>query len=388
MKTGKTLSITLLSSILTACGGGTGAALGTIETNTPATTVSTTTTTGTISTIINVAPDTTSSTIKSNARLLTHSVIDAAYSNSLERLITVSSSPKNALNIINPTTGEQQVVLLNLAPTSLSISPDGKTAVVGHSQAVTHVNLQAASVLDFYDNLGFNVFDITLGDNGIAYATPTSNTLNDFLKAINLGTGEVTSSDTVVQMGGSYVAFSSTPKGLYIYDKGTLPADLIKADTATPPQALYDSPYNGDYDIGSTNGKGLWLTEDGSYILTAGETLFRTATTEDQDMLYQRSLSDNDNDPNTLLLHADHSQAVEKFVVILDKGITGIGSEYSLKTYTMPTLNLIDEKLTSDLTPTSNSDTPVIPQFVFFNGDGTKRYVILQQGEGTYLLNI
>lgn len=105
-------------------------------------------------------------------------------------------------------------------------------------------------------------------------------------------------------------------------------------------------------------------------------------------MLYQRSLSDNDNDPNTLLIHADHSQAAGKFVVILDKGITGVGSEYSLKTYTMPTLNLIDEKLSSDLTPTSNSDTPVIPQFVFFNSDGTKRYVILQQGEGTYLLNI
>ncbi|MGB3915939.1 MAG: WD40 repeat domain-containing protein [Thiothrix litoralis] len=402
MNTGKILPIFLMSSVLVACGGGTGASLSGVTTGTNASTSTSTstTTTGSGSTTTDSTSTTTGSgasestngtttdsTANSNTLSLTRNAVDAEYSDALERLITVSSSPDNALNIINPTTGEQQAVPLNLAPTSLAISPDGKTAVVGHSSGVTHINLQTASVLDFYDNIGFSVFDIALSGNGMAYATPASNALWGVLKAINLGTGEVKSSLSVVQMGGSYLQLAPNQNALYIYDKSTLPVDLIKTDTASPPAGLYDSPYNGEYDIGGSSGKGLWLTEDGGYILTAGETLFSTATTQDQDMLYQRSLSDDDNDPNTRLLHADNSQEAAKFVVILDKGITGTGSEYSLKTYAMPTLNLLDEKPVSDLKPTSTSDDPVIPQFVFFNSDGTKRYAVLKQGTGTYLIN-
>jgi hypothetical protein len=312
--------------------------------------------------------------------------VDAEYSDALERLITVSSSPDNALTIINPTTGEQQAVVLSLAPTSLALSPDSKTAVVGHKGGVTHINLQTASVLDFYDNIGFEVFDIALSANGIAYATPSNNLQWAHLKAINLGTGQVQTSVTVVQMSGSYLKFVANMNALYISDKGTNPVDLIKADTSiSPPEGLYDSPFNGDYDIGGSSGKGLWLTEDGAYILTAGETLFRTSTSKDQDMLYQRSVSDNDNDSTTTLLHADHSQEAGKFVVILDKGITGMSSDYRLKTYTAPQLALTEEKKLSELDFDKSTD-PVIPQFAFFNGDGTKRYAVLKQGAGTYLL--
>ena len=412
------IPVMLMSSVLVACGGGTGASL-----SIPATTTTsgsnngTTTNTGTgTSTGGNTGTSTgttggsststgggtatggttggttsgedntgNTSDTGNTFRLLTRNAVDAAYSDALERLITVSSSPDNALNIINPASGEQQAVVLNLTPTSLAISPDGKTAVVGHKNAVTHVNLQTASVLDFYNNLNLDIFDIALDARGIAYATPQSNDLWGTLKSINLSTGAVESSLSVVQMGGSYLQLASSLNALYLFDKGTLPVDLIKADVSTaPPVGLYDSPYNGDYDIGGAAGKGLWLTEDDAYILTAGETLFRTATTQDQDMLYQRSVSDNDNDPTTTLLHADHSQEAEKFVVILDKGITGTGSDYRLKTYSTPQLVLSEEKKLSEM-DLDNSGDPVIPQFAFFNSDGTKRYAVVKQGTGTYL---
>jgi hypothetical protein len=312
--------------------------------------------------------------------------VDAEYSDALERLITVSAAPDNTLTITNPTTGEQQAVPLSLAPTSLALSPDGKTAVVGHKHGVTHVNLQTASVLDFYDNIGFDVFDIALGANGIAYATPANN-LWGVLQSINLGTGQAQGSINVRQISGSYVQIAPSLNALYVLDMG-LPStltDLFKTNLANPPVGLYDSPFNGDYDLGGSNAKGFWLTEDGAYILTAGETLFRTSTSKDQDMLYQRSVSDNDNDSTTTLLHADHSQEAGKFVVILDKGITGMSSDYRLKTYTAPQLALTEEKKLSELDFDKSTD-PVIPQFAFFNSDGTKRYAVLKQGAGTYLL--
>ena len=102
-------------------------------------------------------------------------------------------------------------------------------------------------------------------------------------------------------------------------------------------------------------------------------------------MLYQRSLSDADGDYTTTLVHADHTKEAGKWVVILDKGITGASSDYSVKTYAMPNLTLAEEKKLTDLNPTTSTDA-VTPQFVFFNSDGTKRYAILTQGTGTYLL--
>ncbi|MDQ5768517.1 YncE family protein [Thiothrix subterranea] len=382
----------LMSSVLVACGGGTGASLSTTTTTTTTTPTgsnSNTTTnnnTGTSTATTGDSSTATGNTTTSGARLLTRNVVDAAYSDALERLITVSSLPDNALTLINPATGEQQAVVLTLTPTSVAISPDGKTAVVGHNNAVTQVNLQTASVTNSHNNLNMSVFDLALDAQGIAYATPKTNEIAGALKSINLNTGLVTASLSVVQAGSFYLQLAPNLKALYLLDKGAQPVDLAKADASiTPPAWLYDSPYNGDHDIGGATGKGLWLSEDEAYLLTAGETLFRTANTQDQDMLYQRSLSDNDNDPTTTLLHADHSQEAGKFVVILDKGIAGVNTDYRLKTYTAPQLVVSDEQKLSTMN-LNNSSNPVIPQFVFFNSDGSKRYALLKQGTETYLL--
>lgn len=403
MNVSKVIPIFLLASVLVACGGGTGASLAGYTTGTDTSTntgtgsgTSTGTgTTGSGSTTNEGTSGTGSNTggsgstgtdnTSSNVRQLARNALDADYSDSLERLITVGSSPDNALSIINPTTGEQQAVPLNLAPTSLALSPDGKMAVVGHEGGVTYINLQTATVQDFYDTIGFKVFDIVLDAAGMAYATPTDNLHWSPLQTINLSTGQVQTATQVYGLAGSYLQLAASQNAVYVLYKGAV-VDLEKIDiSVVPPTGLYDSPYNGDHDMGGADAKGFWMTEDQAYLLTAGETLFRTATTQDQDMLFQRSLADADGDYTTALVHADHSQETGKFVVILDKGITGVSSDYSVKTYTMPTLTLAETKSSSDLNPTTSTD-PVTPQFVFFNSDGTKRYAILKQGTGTYLM--
>lgn len=387
----KIIPIFLMSSVLVACGGSTGASLSAPTTATSSTTGNTTTTGGTTSGTTSGTTTGTGSTTGSSTgtgttttvtpRLLARNVVDAEYSDALERLVTVSSSPDNALNIINPTTGEQQAVILSLAPTSVALSPDGKTAVVGHKGAVTHVDLQTSSILKFHNTIGFEVFDIVLGNDGMAYADGPTNLQWGPLYAINLATGAVQNTPNAVD-DGSHLQIVPSLNALYAISTAPLPADLERYSlSVTPPTLLSDSPYHGEYEMGSN----LWLTEGGDYILTAGATLFRTGATQDEDMLYQRGLSDSSKDIASTLLHADHSQEAGKVVVIQDKGIAGTGSAYSLKTYTMPQLTLVDEKTLTALDMDKSGDA-VIPQFAFFNSDGSKRYAVLKQGTGTYLM--
>lgn len=408
MKPGNLMAICLMSSLLVACGGGSGASLNSITNNTD-TNTDTGTNTGTDTgsgtgsgastdsgNDVSNPPGNTdddsdtdentgSDTADSSLRELAYNVIDAAYSDSMERLITVSSAPDNALNIINPATGEQQSILLNYAPTSLAISPTGDSAVVGHNGAVTYINLQTASLIGFYDITGFKVFDLALDGKGIAYASPTENVQWGTLKTINLTTGALQDSPYAYLRGGAYLQIADAMNGLYTLDTGLPPVDIEKFDTTSnPPVHLYESPYNGDFDMGDYANYGMWLTEDEKYLLTAGETLFQLSSSQDEDMLYVRSVSDDDGDYTTTLMHADHSQEAGKLVVIQDNSAADANNPYKLKVYTMPTLALDEELSVSALDPAS-SGSAVTPQFVFFNSDGSKLYSILQQDSGTYL---
>lgn len=320
-------------------------------------------------------------TVMAAANPLSGNAIDAAYSDELDKLITVSSQPRNALNIINPGSGRQKTVVLPLVPTSLAISADGETAVVGHNGAITHVDLIDTEILNFHDDLGFNVFDITLGNDGKAYATPPASVLWSYLYVIDLASGKVQEdSGTQRLFGGAHVQLVPSLKAVYTLDTGFAKNDLNRYDTSTAqPTWLYDSPYSGQYDVGAANSN-LWSTDDGMYLLTAGGSLFQTAAQAEADMLYQRTVADDDGKSATYLLHADHSQKAAKFVAI-----EAAADSYRLKTYTTPLLNL-DNSLALQGLSIDGSSVVVKPRFVFFNADGTERYSVLEQGGKSYLM--
>lgn len=69
----------------------------------------------------------------------------ADYSNSLDRIIMVSSGP-NLLHIFNPATQSGTTVSLPAAPNGISISPDGRFAAVGHNNLISYVNLATATL--------------------------------------------------------------------------------------------------------------------------------------------------------------------------------------------------------------------------------------------------
>ncbi len=78
---------------------------------------------------------------------LPHDVVDAAYVKVGDRLVMLSTSPRNSLWILDPATeAEAEVALPSGPPLSVSVSPDGAVAVVGRWGAVTAVDLATATV--------------------------------------------------------------------------------------------------------------------------------------------------------------------------------------------------------------------------------------------------
>ena len=64
---------------------------------------------------------------------LNSDVVDAEFSKVTNQLVYVSASP-SAVNILSTNTGLIESITLPYAPTCVSISPDGKTAVTGHDR--------------------------------------------------------------------------------------------------------------------------------------------------------------------------------------------------------------------------------------------------------------
>ena len=323
-------------------------------------------------------------TVMNTANPLSSNAVDAAYSDTLDQLITVSSLPGNTLNIINPTSGRQQSVTLQLPPTSLAISPDGKTAVVGHDGAITQVDLETAEILNFYGNIGFKVFDIALGSDSKAYLTPPASMQWSYLYVVDLTTGvvqeDLSTTTSKRLFGGTHLQVIPALQAVYTLDTTGSPSNnLNRYDTSTTqPVWLYDSPYQGQYDLGGT-ASNVWATDDGMYLLSAGGTLFQTANQQAADMRYQRTLSDDDGKVETYLVHADHSQKAAKFVAI-EKA-----TAYRLKTYTTPLLNRETSVSLQGMSIDGSSEV-VKPVFVFFNANGTERYAVLEQGGKSYLM--
>lgn len=138
----------------------------------------------------NVVEQTIDITASLASNVLPYGVVDAAYSTSLDRVVTVSTNPSQ-LHILDPVALTEQVVTLGFAPTSVSVSPDGHTAAVGHSRQLTIVDLDKA-VVDQTFGISIDVHDVLLAANGFAYAIRATPSGTASLLAIDLITQKET----------------------------------------------------------------------------------------------------------------------------------------------------------------------------------------------------
>jgi len=217
------------------------------------------------------------------SRGLAHNVIDAEYSRSLDAIVMVSSWPENALVIHDGPTGTQRRVALSKPPTSVSIGPDGRQAVVGHDALLTQVDLDTLATRTV--NAGLRVGDLVLDGRGKVYAfTPM------YSASIDLYTIDLASGAQSTRQGtwpGTQGRLHPSGDRLYAASNGLQPDDIENYDISTGAvTAVRDSIYHGEHPFCGN----LWFSEDGATIYTACARTFSASATASLDMVYQGTL--------------------------------------------------------------------------------------------------
>lgn len=294
--------------------------------------------------------------------------VDVQYSRSLDRLIMLSANP-NQVHLVNPVTGAETTVNLNLAPLSLSVSPDGTHAAVGHDGWISYVNLSLGYVeKNLAISLTANI--VVLAGNGNIWVPPAT--------TINVSTGIQTSSGS-----NPYGATHPTlhPNGLWIYntDDSSSPNILAKGDMSSGTyQFLYTYPYWGDF----PSCGGIFYSADGNRMLTGCGTLFRTTASKSDDMTYNGALS-----AAPLVTAAADSATTHKFVVIPGQNyFSTTTNDIEIQFYDDQYLTLLGRVALPNYSSGSVS-TPWHGRFVFYSPDATKLYLVMEADPKANLTN-
>lgn len=124
---------------------------------------------------------------------LTFRPVRAVWSPALQRIVMVSTAP-NELHLFDPVARAVQTLALTAAPVSLSISPNGLFAAVGHVGSASYVDLTTRSIVRMYEYPGVtqgiqSSTEVVLANEWL-YVLPID-TSTPF--SIRLSTGTVTS---------------------------------------------------------------------------------------------------------------------------------------------------------------------------------------------------
>lgn len=218
--------------------------------------------------------------------LLAHDVIDAEYDTALDRIVMVSSAPAS-LEIYDPQTANEVTVPLALRPTSVSIAPDGLTAVVGHSAYLTEVDLTQGQTIRSPVPVQADVGDV-VWDGTRAYVFPSREQWVR-LHTVVMATGEETTSSAQIYAG-TLARLAPGGGAIYGAETNSSPASTYKysLDGGTAQQA-YESQYFYAHPMCGP----LWFTEDGGMLITACGGVYRvnpSATKNTDDILYAGTL--------------------------------------------------------------------------------------------------
>lgn len=311
---------------------------------------------------------------------LEHRVVDAEYSRGLARIIMVSENP-NRLYVHDPENGTETSVGLPSPPTSISVSPDGTHAAVGHDGSVSHVSLTEPTRLATRA-IKANILDVVLDGNGRACVTIRDDIgVDDDLRCMDLSNGVVTvSSGGFFKATDAFMKLHPSRTLIYAAENGVIPEDIGVYDISSGTAVfLRDSPYHGDHAMCGN----LWMSDDGLRIFTRCGRVFRYSDLPENDMVYNGSLADTGD-----IRHLDHSSVASKIVVLPDDNIYGDDPTVnrSLRIYGHPLL-LFERRidLTRYLLPTMAH--PTYGRFAFISVDGTKVFVVVQVDEESALLN-
>jgi hypothetical protein len=168
-------------------------------------------------------------TVPPDVRTINGLVTDAEYNHTSGIMAICTRSP-NSLIVFNTSANESVTIPLDMSPNCVSISEDGKKAVIGYSvSSISYLDLETLTITENYI-VDCVPFDIVLSDNNWCYITPTEDQWVYF-RNLNLSTGELilgTNRSTVYERtiirkipGKRYLVGSRlglSPTGILIFD--------------------------------------------------------------------------------------------------------------------------------------------------------------------------
>lgn len=210
---------------------------------------------------------------------LTHDIRDAEYSRSLDRIVMVSTRPSNALFVYDPVTDTEKSLPLSNAPTSVSISPDGLRAAIGHDGLISIVNLaqvgqQPAQTPTLLSVSGI-VFDLALDGRGRVHFIP-DNDVPGTIHSVDIATGVDQPGNFSRQVyGHTYLRLHPSGDFLFLSDPG-FSTGVDKWDI-TGQTAQYVT--HGDLEMLYIRACGnLWFNESGTRVYSQCGTAFETVS--------------------------------------------------------------------------------------------------------------
>ena len=305
---------------------------------------------------------------------LAHRVLDAAYSTALDTLVVIAADP-SALYLYdarNP--GGEVKIPLSLVPSSVSLSPDGKFAAVGHTSAISYVDLALATVKVI--PVPIDVARVTLGDNLFVYAFPrvaSSDHVRMLAVPVAGGSQQSVTSSLFGAASGKVRPGAGT---LYLTNNVNFFSSGLEEYTlsgGTPLLAVPSAPFTN-----STCGD-LWFSQAASRLFTRCGDVLHASSAAIDDLTPAGKLEHSPN-LNLALRHLDDSTAASE--------ISAVASEDGNFFFSAP-----DDRTLRSWNATGLTAKEVLPlpkelangatfqwsgRFVFYRSDGTERYVVLQ----------
>lgn len=317
--------------------------------------------------------------------VLSHDARDAEYSRTLDRIVMAATYPGNALYIYDVATGTEQSVPLAEPPTSVSISPDGLTAAVGHDALISIVDLaqvgQQNAPGPLLLNVSTKVFDIVLDGRGRVHYIPDTDE-GASIHTIDIAAGtEQLSTDPGV-FGQTYARLHPSGSYLFVGDPLLSPASMDKWDI-TGPAAEYVTSASFDSSYLGACGK-IWFNESGSQVYSQCGQVFGTDSPQNVHLPFVGRIGlsgpELTNDAYTIAW-MDQFAARNEIALIESNAAWCNAPEFSIVCY--PRFGIFDSDLLTRHTIHSIApitvDGTVYGQhalFVFYKSDGSRKFLL------------
>jgi len=299
---------------------------------------------------------------------LRHGVVDAAYSSALDRVVLVSS---DALYLLDPRTQAETAVPLTATPTSLSVSPSGLFAAVGHLNAISYVDLTGATAQRIPVN--GSVAEVALADDGYVYALSTRS--DSRVQILTVSTASGAETDALTDLTGKPSA-RVRPGSAALYATGESYGGIERYDVSAHVPVLAAVGPSSYYGYGC--GGGLWVTAAGDRVITRCGSVLRAASSTVDDLSLIGTLPGAPPYSSLAVRHAADSTAAGEISCITNGNATSSSYSYDdtfLRRFAADGLLQKEAALFPFDAP---SGARWNGRYVFYRSDGSERYVLMQ----------